>query len=86
MLEKHLKNKFKMKTSNADHLVLWYECGRKKKVATHMSWGKTKYKTLSDDLLGLMAKQLGLNLSEFKRGIQCTMSKEQWDRIICQSS
>lgn len=69
-----------------DHRFFTYynTAGQKTSVWTKTSLG-TGYKTLSDDLIGKMAKQCGLTNKQFKDLIACPLSQDQMEAILIQN-
>jgi predicted transcriptional regulator len=69
-----------------DHRFFTYHtiAGHKTSVWTKTSLG-TGYKTLSDDLIGKMAKQCSLTNKQFKDLIACLLSRDQMESILVQS-
>jgi hypothetical protein len=53
----------------------------KKIATTRFSRG---HREISDDILGLMAKQIGVNLATFKNMIGCTVELQEYLRILRQ--
>jgi hypothetical protein len=65
------------------HIVLIYEDiqGRITTARTMLSHG-ARGSDISDNLLGRMARQVGLDRSDFLRLIDCPMSREDFDAVI----
>ena len=57
------------------HDYYWlYVDGKKTQINTHVSRG-TAYKTLGDDLVWAMAKQLKITTKQFRQLVECTLSE-----------
>jgi hypothetical protein len=69
-----------------DHRFFTYHtiAGQKTSVWTKTSSG-TGYKTLSDDLIGKMAKQCGLTNKQFKDLIACPLTRDQMEALLVQN-
>ncbi len=63
-----------------DHefLIYWNLAGKKTMKRTKVSRG-TSYKTLSDDLLGMMARQAGLPKKLFLDLVDCTLHQSAYE-------
>lgn len=71
------------KASEGDHHFFTYHTknGQKTSVWTKTSHGAGS-KTLSDNLVSLMAKQCGLNTGQFKRLVACPLSQTEMEEIL----
>lgn len=49
--------------------------GKKTRIRTLYSHGKSE---VGDSLIGMMARQTRLSISDFKRLVECTLSKEEY--------
>jgi predicted transcriptional regulator len=72
--------------SERDHRFFTYHtvAGRKTSVWTKTSLGSA-HKTLSDDLIGKMAKQCGLTSKQFRDLIACPLTQDQMEAILIQN-
>lgn len=65
---------------NTHHEMYWYFYnGKKTSIRTRLSHG---YKEYSDNLLGLIARQLHLKKSELEDLIDCPLTKEQYEALL----
>ena len=73
------KKGFNLK-DGGDHwrFIYYLQEGKKTSINTKISRG-SKYKTLSDNLLALMAKQCKLAKSDFKDLIDCPLSRQGYE-------
>ena len=88
-VEKSLERKgFKRVESHHRYLFYWTLSGKKTAIRTHTSRG-SKFRTLGDQLLGLMATQCGgISKSDFLELVDCTLSREKFEclaGILCKS-
>lgn len=60
---------------------LFHYNGRKTHIRTHVSHG-SKYKTLNDDLVSMMAKQCKLTTKNFKGLAECTVSHSDYVNLL----
>lgn len=69
--------------SGGDHFRFNYisKSGFKTPVNTKLSHG-TKYKTIYDNILGLMAKQCRLSKSDFLNLIDCPLSRDEYEEKL----
>ena len=66
----------------ADHdFYTFRHNGKKTAVYTKVSRG-TKYKTLGDTLVSMMAKQCRLSVQEFAELVKCTLSAEEYEKKL----
>jgi hypothetical protein len=70
-----------------DHKVFiyWTVSGVKTSVWTKTSYG-SGYKTISDNLVSDMAKQCGLKTGEFRRLVDCPLSREDYEAILVKAN
>jgi hypothetical protein len=68
---------------NGDHhyYVYYNLAGQKTMKKTKISRG-SKYKTISDPLLGQMARQVGLTKAKFLNLVDCTLDQQAYDAIV----
>jgi len=71
---------FKMRDNDHEFYDLLVR-GKKVGIMTKISRG-SKYKTYDSSLLGLMAKQLCLTKSDLLKLIQCTLSGDEYVRLL----
>lgn len=73
--------------AQGDHhfFVYWTIAGTKTSVWTKTSHG-SGYKTLSDDLVGKMAKQCGISTGQFKTFVDCKLSREEYEKALVNNS
>lgn len=76
-----LKKGFKQKDGDHSFFTYWTTDGKKSSVFTKTSHGSS-YKTLSDDLVGKMAKQCGVATGQFKQLVACPLSRQDFQNII----
>jgi hypothetical protein len=71
------------RASDGDHRYFAYhtEDGQKTSVWTKTSHG-SGHKTLSDKLVGSMAKQCGLTHAQFKQLVACPLTRAQMEEIL----
>ena len=67
---------------SGDHEYYTYHTldGKKTRIRTKVSHG-TKYKELSDSLIGQMARQVNLSKSEFLKFVDCTLDQTKYEKI-----
>ncbi len=72
--------------SAGDHSFFTYHTleGQKTSVWTKTSRG-TSHKTLGDQLVSLMAKQCGLNKSQFTLFVECPLSRQEYEKILIET-
>ena len=76
-----LKNKG-FELNDGDHNFFYFiEKGKKTSVFTKTSKG-TNYKTISDDLIGKMARQIRLTNQQFHVLIKCPLTREEYRSIL----
>ncbi len=84
-VESALKKKgFVIKEGDHHFFVYYSKSGEKTSVWTKTSHGSA-YKTLSDKLVGLMAKQCKLTSPQFARLVECPLSRDQYEEILITS-
>ena len=64
-----------------DYYSYWNISGKKTSIYTKVSRG-TNYKTLSDSLIGKMARQTQLAKNKFLELVDCTLSQELYEKHI----
>jgi hypothetical protein len=64
--------------------VYWTTSGLKTSVFTKTSHGSS-YKTLSDELVGKMARQCAMSTGQFKNFVKCTLSREAYEEILIET-
>jgi hypothetical protein len=71
---------------NGDHtfFTFYTEAGQKTSVWTKTSLG-TKYKTISDNLIGPMARQCGMNKRQFEEYVACRISHSGLEKILIET-
>ena len=71
------------KLASGDHNFFTYHTrsGQKTSVWTKTSHG-SGYKTLTDNLVGAMAKQCGLTSQQFKNLVACPLSQAAMEKIL----
>lgn len=71
---------------NGDHAFFAYynTSGQKTSVFTKTSHG-SGHKTISDTLVGLMAKQCGLTAAQFRDLVNCPLSRDKFEAILIKS-
>ena len=74
-----LKKGFVEDTESHHHYFTLYINGRKSSVYTYFSHGQ---KEVGAKILGSMAKQLGLTVSDFEKLIDCPLGKSEYINIL----
>lgn len=64
--------------------IYWTTSGLKTSVFTKTSHG-SRYKTLSDALVGQMARQCKMTTGQFKNFVKCTLSREAYEAILIEA-
>ncbi|GHT13312.1 hypothetical protein FACS1894170_09160 [Planctomycetales bacterium] len=67
---------------DGDHRFFHFPIGNRKILHTKTSRG-TKTNDLGDDLISLMSRQCHLTKGQFLELVDCPMSKEQYEKILC---
>lgn len=81
-VEAALKKKGFKEYPDADHKYFYFEYKDKiTSIFTKTSHG-TKYKTIGDPLVSLMAKQLRISNSDFKEFVKCTLSSQDYKKKL----
>jgi hypothetical protein len=72
--------------SEGDHHYFTYysKSGAKTSVWTKTSHGSS-YKSLGDKLVSLMGKQCGLTSPQFKKFIECPLSRDEYEELLIAS-
>jgi hypothetical protein len=68
---------------NGDHRYYFFYLDEKIVAKTKVSHG-TKYKDLSNDLISYMARQCHLNKNDFLAFVDCSISQQQYEKILRQ--
>ena len=70
---------------NRDHITFRYITldGTETSIFTHCSHGASG-KDIQDGVLGAMARQCKITLSQFKDLIDCPLSIEEYEKLLCQ--
>ena len=78
-----LERKGFQKKDGGDHeyFIYWTTAGKKTMKKTKVSRG-TAHKSIGDNLLGKMSKQVGLTKPLFMELIDCTLSRAQYETHI----
>jgi hypothetical protein len=73
-------------SANGDHSFFVYRTvsGLTTSVFTKTSHG-SGHKTISDELVSRMAKQCGLNTGQFKKLVECPLSRENYEAILVEA-
>ena len=68
---------------NRDHRTLYFQTqdGLKTSVITHVSHGR-RGGDISDNMLGLMAKQCKVNFRQFQNLVDCKLSQEGYEDLL----
>jgi len=69
---------------NHSYFTFHTRAGKKTSVWTKTSHG-SGYKTLTDNLVSLMAKQCGLTNGQFKQLVECSLSREAMEQILLEN-
>lgn len=84
-VEAALERKGFSRTEGDHHFFIYYTIeGLKTSVRTKVSHG-TKYKTIDDGLVSLMAKQCGLTSPQFKQLVECPLDRTKYETILVDS-
>ena len=79
----NLQRKGFVRTERTDHTFLTYhnKLGIKTRVFTFVSRG-TSHKSIQDPLIAKMARQCKLTKSDFLDLVDCSMSRDRYDKLI----
>lgn len=81
-IQSNLPKKGFIETDDRRHIFYhFHHKGKKTHIRTMVSHG-SRYKTLSDDLVSKMAKQCKLTVKDFKGLAECTVSHEDYVKIL----
>ena len=81
-VEKALKKKgFTEDKSKSHNKYVLYIDGKKTNINTHTSQGAS-HKEISECMLNTMAKQMKITRKEFDSFVQCTLSEENYKKIL----
>ncbi|MFK5597938.1 hypothetical protein ACFZ8E_13110 [Methylobacterium sp. HMF5984] len=72
---------FKCRGGDHEYYIYHNLDGKKTMYKTKVSRG-TSYKNIGDDLIGKMARQVGLNKKLFLELVDCTLDQKQYDAHI----
>ncbi len=78
-IESSLGKKGFTKKDGDHNFYVYYVDDRKTDIFTKTSHGKRE---IGDQLIGLMARQCRIKTSEFKKLVNCTISKEQYEVML----
>lgn len=81
-VERMLVAKLEMERDNGDHRWYRFVIGEKVVARTFVSTGSKKYKTLGDDLIGKMARQLHVSTPFLTGLVRCTNSRDDYLRVL----
>lgn len=81
-VQSNLPKKGFVETDDRRHIFYhFHHNGKKTHIHTMVSHG-SKYKTLGDDLVSAMARQCKLTTKNFKRLAECTVSHEDYVKLL----
>jgi len=72
---------FKKEGGDHEYFIYWNLDGKKTIKKTKVSRGSS-YKTIGDDLLGKMSKQVGLTKKLFLELVDCTLDQSGYERQV----
>lgn len=79
-INESLQKKGFVKKANDHNFFYYMNDGKKTNIRTKTSFGSKG--TIGDNLISAMAKQVKLSKAEFLPLIQCTLSKEDYKKIL----
>ena len=79
------KKGFERKTGDHVFFIYYTTDGRKTSVRTKMSYGSS-HRDISQNLVSRMAKQCRLATSDFKRLVDCPLSRKDYEEMLKKKS
>jgi hypothetical protein len=82
-IESSLQSKgFKQDNKDHHYFLYWTLDGKLTTIKTKTSHSSSKYKTISDPLIGIMAKQCYLEKNDFLDLVDCPLKQKDYEIIL----
>jgi len=79
-----LRKGFRQKQADHRKFHFWTTDGKKTAIFTKTSHGSKKYKTLSNDLVAAMARQLRITKKEFVSFVECEIGHDEYEALLAE--